>query len=599
MRIIDPSNETDAKKTTKCTILRIVFICLIIFSSQSVIAQAYNNEDVFGLFAERKIFYPDFNYAVNSSVGLETIIDDNGESSIRFVINGKIAPLYLKIREIQRGNNIVFIARDDNGFGAQFVVTLLSSGKMRMYFLPVKTETADIFVYGFNQQRTYAYSWYEPSMSGLVSHPETESRNDAIKNYFSSTYDRSFDEIINDGKYIISRKRYDISERRRKREEELRRQRIEEERRRREEAERIRRENTVFVTVKAPQLGRDVIIEMNGKVGVNVWQDSLLIGNYSVKYTSDSYKDSTTTIEVTHTDTLFVLNRMIPKTTHYTFNSPEKQIGASVYVNDRYVGTTPVVADINLVEPNKIEYSAIDYSPRIFYLTYDKTVTISTSPNAQSQKVSGVNNVTNAEVTTKMKKDRSGGVDEEGNGYSHLGFAITSYPSMSFGLISDHVGKHFDFAWSLNLNHRDNNLFFQTGIKFGWGFSGNYFRITPQIGWDIDWGLKEKLQHNDQGEAYMGTVPYAAMMYFPLGVKFEYALWRWFVIAVTPEASLCGTNGKMYYGLRFYFTFHNNPERSLGKKKGEVKASTVENERRSRYQNSSDPIYNNHRTMWR
>lgn len=545
-------------------ICRIILLVLLLVPSNKLMAQVYNDDDVFGLFAERKVFYPDFNFATNSSVGFETVIDKEGQRLIAIIIDGKIAPLYLEKREIQ-GNNIVFLVRDRNGFGCQMVVTLLSSGKMQMYFIPVKTETNDIFVYGFGQQKTYAYSWYEPSMSGLVSHPECESRAEATKKYYTSTFDESFSSIINDGRTIISRKVYRIYEEKRKKEEELKRQRLEEERRRREEAERIRRENTKWVTVIAPEIGRDITIELNDKSAKNKWTDSLYVGSYTVRCTSKSYNTLTQTINVTKEDTVFVLDRMTPQTINYTFVSPEKQKGASVYINDRFVGKTPITASINLVEPNKIEYKSIGYTTRRFFLTYENNASISTTPNTNSTKVSGVSDFSNSSLTAKMKKNRSGGIDKDGNVYYYLGGGLTSYPSINMGISTDVTAKHFNFVLSLNLNARDSNLFLQTGMKFGWGFSGNYYRITPQIGMDIDWGTKEKIQYNDQNEAYLANVPYAAVFYFPIGVKFEYALWRWFVIAVTPEMSWCGKKEGIIWGLRFNMSLINHPEHSLKK----------------------------------
>ncbi len=200
-----------SKSLTDTNIFRIsktLLYLLLILPFNKVIAQSYQFSDVkeaYYLFAERKEFYPDFNFAVNSSVGLESVVNGNGECDFRIIIDDKVAPIYA-VRTKVDGDIIDIWFEDRNGFRALMRVTLLSNGRLQMYFPPERTETEDFFVYGFNIPKTYGFNWYEPTMNGLIFHPDAKTGQEAIKKYYSKYFDRSFDDIIREGKYKISRK---------------------------------------------------------------------------------------------------------------------------------------------------------------------------------------------------------------------------------------------------------------------------------------------------------------------------------------------------------------------------------------------------------
>ena len=77
---------------------------------------------------------------------------------------------------------------DRYDFRALMRVTLLSNGKLQMYFPPEKTKTADIFVYAYNQPRETGFSWYEPTLNGLIFHPEAKTGQEAVKKYYLFPY---------------------------------------------------------------------------------------------------------------------------------------------------------------------------------------------------------------------------------------------------------------------------------------------------------------------------------------------------------------------------------------------------------------------------
>ena len=176
--------------------------------NNKVIAQSYQFSDVkeaYYLFAERKVFYPDFAFATNSSVGLQSFKNEQGKYGFKIIIDEKVAPIYSVYTKVK--DNILDIGFEDRyDFRALMRVTLLSNGKLQMYFPPEKTKTADIFVYAYNQPRETGFSWYEPTLDGLIFHPEAKTGQEAVKKYYTRTLNGSFSEQIYRGEQIIEGK---------------------------------------------------------------------------------------------------------------------------------------------------------------------------------------------------------------------------------------------------------------------------------------------------------------------------------------------------------------------------------------------------------
>ena len=81
------------KKTAKIGLFLLV---ILLIQSNNVLSQYVIKRDaeVYYLFAERKVFYPDFNFCNNSSVALQSYLDKNGEYRIDIVINNKRASIF-------------------------------------------------------------------------------------------------------------------------------------------------------------------------------------------------------------------------------------------------------------------------------------------------------------------------------------------------------------------------------------------------------------------------------------------------------------------------------------------------------------------------
>lgn len=537
---------------------------ILLYQLSSAFAQTYNFKNLteaYCLFSEKKIFYPDFRFPENSSIGLESIIDEQGDYHFVLIIDGKIAPIYNEYTEL-KNNNIWIGFEDRRGFRAMLIVALLQNNKILMFFLPEKTETADIFVRAYNMPREIAYSWYEPTLQGLTFHPESRTREEATKRYFTDELELPFHQYIEDGKQILLQKKKKLQkekeEKEKRIEEERKRKKLEEERRLREERERIRIANTVIATIIAPEIESDVYIELANTRHKRIWKDSLLIGKYNVICTAKGYNTLCQEIVVTKKDTFFILDRMTPQTKSYTFTSPIKQNGTNVYVNDVYVGKTPITTNINRMESNKIEYEGLGYRSDVFYLNYNDSVTFSQLPNQNLNDVPGVISFSDKELSYRMEKHRSGGINNDGNCYLSIGSIMSSYPSFGGGVIFDLVEQHTNFNFSSSLNYRDSFPYFQTGFKLGWAVTGNYFRITPQFGLDFDWWTTKETNHDEfNNDSTMYNLH--AEMFIPLGVRFEYALWRWLVVSVTPEIMYGNKTKKWYYGLRMSFSIANKP----------------------------------------
>lgn len=523
------------KKTAKIGLFLLV---ILLIQSNNVLSQYVIKRDaeVYYLFAERKVFYPDFNFCNNSSVALQSYLDKNGEYRIDIVINNKRASIFNTSMKY-RGNKIELIFRDNEGYAAKMVIKLLSSQKMEMYFNPIKTETEEIFVRHFNQPYSVAYSWYEPTLNGFINHPESPTYEGALKKYYTMELGRSFIDDIENGKKIFD----EMYKQYRKRE--------------KEQEERIRRENTMFVTIDAYEKGKGCEISLNGKTCVDSWQDSLLIGDYTVTCRRKHHKTLTQRIQVTKSKQHFILYKMEPYTMSYTFNSCASEVGATVRLNDSVIGNTPVNAEIRLIEPNKIEYSNNGYNTQLFYLTTDSTnVNVSDDTYKKSNKMTGVLDVSPTSLTVKMGKNRSGGIDPEGNFYIYLGGGITSWTSYCYGLNLSYVSSMFNLDLLL-YNHKEmlfgiplGDNFLQTGARLGLIMKKrNNRRITAQIG-------------TDYNGAYGGGS-------FTLGLKIERSLFKWATLSITPEA-ICDTEFEDWsFALRLNFSIFNRPNQKLPKKR--------------------------------
>lgn len=254
--------------------------------------------------------------------------------------------------------------------------------------------------------------------------------------------------------------------------------------------------NMIFgsLNITTTPSGADVYIDGKyiGKTPYNINQ--LMVGSHNLEIKKSGYEDWSKNLKIEEGKTTYE-NIKLSDYGRITISS--NVYHSSVYVNERYVGTTPY----NLSGPAGKYKVRVENGPQ--YSIYKKTIYL----NADSKNM-------NANLYENYIKKKEFFFEI---GYSQA--KLSPNLGMGLGFYIKNFNFEFDFSLSLRegtFEEKDNDVNIMS-IKLGYGLSRSHkFRITPQIGISMveDW---EKIG-----------------VCIPLSIRFNYAFSRWFGFYFTP-----------------------------------------------------------------